>query len=844
MNKYKFQLYSSIPNSVLYKRQVTLDELVDQMEFEESANHVSGFRSGEARMKMRTPAFTPMGHNLPGMTQRLSAQFEDNGLVMVDLDHVFHSYEEACEYKAEFGQRAEAFREQGIILAYITISGTGLRLIFHEIPGLPRLLSAVYVCRKLKLPICQIDRSCIDTTRLSVITIKSDVLYWDSTLTETDDEGKFCSLPSYDAEDVKRFARQIGSDPVKAIEAAPKEGLWQVDEVDAFFVERQKETVKVNMVEGTPAPMDTQHEITLQEIQQNDALYAKTSYKGYSLRKIAEEYTRKSYPNLVVPEGERHHFYMELTKNFRNLCGNMPGVLHAILPNLGKPDTETMAQCIWACEKRHGENLPKTFYFWMKENGYLEEMPDMESFKFDETSQEDAFYRDFVIAKCPTLPPIMREYWRIAPYYFKLPVLAALQPVLGMLDTTVRSNYLDGAPMSTTVYNLIYAGQSCGKSFIRRLEPLLADARYRDKLGWDARRDFNLKSRVKGANENLGRMPQPKQRIFMARASVGDICERQEFIGPYHWLQIVPEFDTWAQNAKNKSRGDLSDMYRVAWDNEFYGQQFMSTNAYSGNVRIYPQLLATCTEGQIDKFFTNLEDGLVTRFSYIPILNQEFADVQQWKEFTAHEWLRIKKTVDRLNALTYGDGTLMDINGIIRDGSETETEYDFSFNTLRQLDMEFLRDDMQQWLTAKLKEAEKDANEQLSTLRKRSCVKAFKFAMLCYDLWGKKDSRTKKMVSRVFNYWAEVELHYMRSKWEIPMREAQNMAMRNVATQKKASSPVYDQLGETFTMNDVVAIYIKRGIDYTKAGSLVRQWKHRGWVTYNEKTNEFVKSGK
>ncbi len=478
------------------------------------ANAVSHFRdTGEQQYKMSIPAFTPMGictdQDNPKRSVRTMRPTE---LVMIDLDDVERSHDGLKAWvDGWIAQHREEIQQLKTTMVYITCSGKGVRVIFPRFEQLDILQSAQLYCQLTQLPSTCLDKQCVDISRLSILTTFDDIVYTHQP--DTDDEGNVILNQATD--------QQLA--------------LFHLDKQDNTQATYSEAATSPNPFENKPFK-----EYTEKDIIENDLMYGDFKYKGRQVKDIVREYISWRTNGMGPEGGARHLLYNQLCKNFRNLCDNDPRILHAILPSMGHPTSETWKQAVYFCSLNSSSLVPRNFYFWLKERGYME-YPDKDEEEEDFTPQEEKFYA-WALKNMPPLPPIMKEIVNNAPYWFKLPILSVMESYLSLICTNYRSHYIDGFPVSLSSYNIIYAPQGSGKSMSRRVAFLIEEENKRDKLALMKAQQYDSEVRKANGSSENPEEPKWKQRLFAARTSLGEIMKRQEAIGNHHWLQDVSEF--------------------------------------------------------------------------------------------------------------------------------------------------------------------------------------------------------------------------------------------------------------------------------------------------------------
>lgn len=814
------------------------EELKSLLSTADAVALVDKYRSdpvANADIKKEFPCISPMGVCKEGSYLRSIDTMQPTGLGMLDIDKLPYSYEELKEKLRAIPM--SQYMDANIVMCYITISGHGVRMIYPLYEDLGIVESAYLTCIKMGFPPQYIDTACKDISRLSVLTKWDDVIFCRDIECEDNCFVKPVEPTADDIDNIVDLKIEYGSveeyimgmRPGKqnatptVVETRPEPqpsdkggDMPEPDEPDA-------DDGSVSDESAVDADRVPYKRYTEKQVTENDLMYKDSMYKGRRINELALAYINWKLGGTPPEVGERHSLYNILCRNFRNLVDNDPRRLHAVLPTMGHTTEETWPQCVhYTVANRSGGRLPKDFYFWMKDHGYLDVPVEV-----DEVEPIVKAYEE-LLDTVPKLPPIMAEYFRIAPKWFKIPTLVSLECILSLYATNYRAKYIDGLPLSLSFYDIVYAPQSSGKSYLRRLDGLLENMRIRDELALMKQGWFDSLRRRRASSDELPEEPKVKQRLFAARASVGQMCISQKNLGEHHFLQIISEFDIWSDAVQSRNC-DLSAFYRTSWDNEYFSQQFQSANSFRGSVRIFPIILATCTEGQINRFFKNTEDGLVTRFDYIPLLNQEFADLQPWALLTDKDNLRIERTLKRLEDETYMTQIIKQPEDVKFDELKDDAVWNYELREPQEYDMSFLYAPIHDWLLQKLDEAVKDGNAVAAMLRKRSARKGFMFGLLCRALWGREDTTTQKRIVEAALWRAELSYRTIRYKWEDKMQSDVKKISDNKPGRPRKYDTVYAALGETFTRSDLEATAVSNNT-FTNVRSILCVWKSKGII--------------
>lgn len=391
-----------------------------------------------------------------------------------------------------------------------------------------------------------------------------------------------------------------------------------------------------------------------------------------------------------------------------------------------------------------------------------------------------------------------------------LPQVYAAQAALATLFTNLQARYLDGFYHTPTVHNVIYAPASCGKSFARRtVEMLTARLRHRDEETLALEQVYLEACRKAKNSKQQPEKPSLPLRVISGIISQPKLLTRQQDANGLHQLCFVEEIDTLSKGNKGSAYNDKGDMYRNAWDNASYSQDYMSESTFSGRVNLFLNILATGTPEQVMKFYATPENGLISRLSICPIENQEFASIPVWGELTQEEQDEMERVMDYAEAITYRT---------LPDGTEhTLTRRDITDELL------FMHAPLQAWLEEKRLLALRTSDTALDHFRKREAVKMFRMAMVCYGCYcGELDDARRRTIIEFCLWWGEHDLRNLIALYGELVKE----------TEQKKRIPkkdIFATLPDEFTAADVEKARLQAGIS-SCTSKIIHLWKRAGLV--------------
>ena len=561
------------------------------------------------------------------------------------------------------------------------------------------------------------------------------------------------------------------------------------------------------------------------EVLSNDEKYKNFKYNGVPLAQIVRDFIDETGGDPAG--GTVHTFYNELIVLFRNLCNNDPKIVHAVLPSYNHGIEETWAQCVGLCGSNRTTRLDSKLYFWLKNKGLLAERTRMEN---EEEPKAEP------LPKMPTLPPIFRQYVNSAPEDFKVPTVVALLPILGTLTSHLRATYFDDSEQSTEFISLLFAPPSSGKSFIKRLSGLLQNLRDRDEISNAREAIWAETQKTKGANDKGEEQPHVSVRIVKPLISIPELLTKMRDNKGHHMYIEAEELDTFTKGNKGQG-GDKSDLWRVTWDNGFYGQYYKSVNTFKGEVQMYMNLLFTSTQDQIDRFFRNVEDGLVTRFSVCPIENQTFAKFVPWKPFNSKDKLQIKNILARLEMknyklpLTFDREDLQDVEAAELDKVIAEQ---YEFQPFEHIDLSYIHKPLLDWLEEERIKSAETLNEARDVFRRRAAVKGFRLALLCHGLYANVTKREQRIITNFVKWFCAVDLR--NSLYQFGQRY--NELQQEVRKTGVPQAEIFNKMPKEFT-KDELRVVLQRACMKTPVRKVISLWYQNRMI---DKTgNYFVK---
>lgn len=757
------------------------------------ADLVKRHQAGEADCKIQLPAICWTGKCTT--EYRRDDKCEPTQFVMIDIDHM---EDPRYSWSLSWSEHESQYKIENLAVVHVTPSGKGLRFVFratrniHTLSEYMLYLDDIFKFHELG----DFDASVKNLGRISFLPPRDYFLFWDEAIVS--------GLTEYISNPIKEAGTSI-------IEETNKRKNGQQSEQKA----KPADTQKVLEFEGGEIAF------TDDEKQAFEAF----RYRGFEIPVIVNKYLEV----FGTPgDGEKHNFYNEMVKNFRCILDNNKRLILYYMPTFGHSLDERWSQIVSICRVNTLSRLPKNFYFFLKDNGFYDgrgkQVDDFKKFMLEEEQPQEKLDIYF--------PPVFREFVSIAPKDFIVPVVNSLLPILGTLTSYVRATYpYDGREHSTSFFSVIYAPPGTGKGFVERfLDLLFEDLKLRDLIQSERENVYLRALQRKGANDKAPDMPHTSLRLIPPKNSEAEFLQKQRDNCGYHMFTYAAEMDSWAKGVK-AAGGNKDDMIRIAWDNGEYGQQFKSFNTFKGTVQLYWNVLITGTIQQVENYFKNVENGLVTRCSFCSIENQEFALPPVWKKITKRGMEIIRKFTKRCDMNTYETPCTIDPNdllGVNDDEFDKQVDWRFKFRNKKKVDMSWVMPTINEFHSEQMKKAALDIDRARDVFRRRVAVRGFRLGMICTCLWENPRNADLEKCCEFINWWMHEDIENMMSLWGAKYNE-QTDVMPHVVQRT-----VFDALNDNFERNDVYCICTKQGIK-TPVRRILHDWKKLNYVKQIDK---------
>ena len=728
--------------------------------------------TGDAKKKRAQPAFifqanfeeTLSKSGKQGKWRKQEASML-NGLCMLDIDHVDDPQKVWDAVDEEVRKR--------ILLAHVTTSGKGLRLVFKADLEVGNLVdNQHWLAEKLGVAM---DESCKDASRLSFCVAEEDILHLDKELFTYEN-------PAYGERynDEYRAGHSMGSKKEKTASN-----------------ENKNENEKAN---GQPL-----------------------SYHGVEYKTICEAW-QEAQGGAPAP-GDRHRTMLQLALDLRYICDNDPQsvdralrecrFVQDIIRERGEGEVTDVARS--ACERKLYQQIPKRMQGVLESVGIRALQPQSAG---RAVAAADIPYRQFAERLEPLLSAPYADAVKGVSAENKLGAVYVAGAMYCTLLTRCWYEHYNGAPQRLNPQVLIIGHPASGKSFAKDLddqimaamrasdqEVRLAETRYKQE---QKKRGTSSKAQKQDAlvePEGMIRYLPTKtsNNIFFRRLKrAKELVNGQEM--PLHLYMFDSELDSSISAQSGGAWIGKHDLELKAFHNELSGVDYANNDSINDILPVYWNSVTTGTTVSLHKKFTlrNINDGLCSRVaifqmdrSNYQMIRKKLVDwkaneqLKQWgyKFEQLHGELPIGRLVEHVYSLCE------------LSAQEAEAADDLVLDYLRKRAVFYAT-----WFTIpRIVAREYDTFKKTGQLTVTDDDLAF--ATLMYDsvIWFQ-DYFFGQMLQ---DSWANAEREY------VPRRK------------NSKNADAYASLPETFTTKDVMAVL---DLDNNPARQQCNRWLMHGFV--------------
>ena len=502
-----------------------------------------------------------------------------SGLSIYDLDHIPNP-------EGRWAEIAPRKEELGIVLAHITPSSEGLRLVFVMPQGMDLEQAQAWMARELGD--AEYDACVKDYARCSFAVPREYVLFVDENVLFADDNLRH------------------GLHGLHGTRPLPNEADAHLDDAELCFESVSSQQPKATETQGNEKPCNPCNPCQKE--------YA-VNFKGTPYKTIIQEWFRR---NGGEPEmGERNTKLHKLASHLRYITDNNEDHLLQIMPNFGLKEEE-MRQLIHSACVAKFYGMPRVLQKLLKEIESEHEKEDINP----ETSDISA-----PPAMPKKLPPLIKLLVSKTPKIYQPAVAHAVFPALGTYLWKTYFRYVDNVEHEATLMNVLMAGTGAGKNCISEpINHILKAIRQRDMENLQREKEWKNEVQSKGANKDKRKRPEGLviQEIdpdMTNAAFVQRLADAEErFL--YAKMNEIDQFDALKTSARSKAHFQIMCL---AFDpGNVYGQTRVGTSSVSERVCIRFNWNASTTLKKGREYFQSvLTDGPISRINFCTIPTRE-----------------------------------------------------------------------------------------------------------------------------------------------------------------------------------------------------------------------------
>nr|MCR5131680.1 DUF3987 domain-containing protein [Prevotella sp.] len=471
------------------------------------------------------------------------------------------------------------------------------------------------------------------------------------------------------------------------------------------------------------------------------------------------------------------------------ICDNKQDLLMQIMPRLGLSEQELRSIVASAC-KEEPKGISKQMQAVLKSAQWRDENGEVT----DESTQTDLGSK----LNVRSLPIGLKESLAGVPKNMRMPVICSVLPIAAAYADQVVVKYCDGNMQRLGLMSIIRGEQASGKSVCK----LAVDVWKRqfdeeDALARKREEEWRERKKARKSNEKAPDDPKVLIRTVPVTVSCSTLLRRFKNSGGHCLYSFCEELDTLRKTNGAGSWSSKYDIYRLAFDNGEWGQDYNSDQAESGVVNVAYNWTILGTDGAMRKCFKqdNIENGLSSRVLVSEMPDSSFSKLPKYGKRTEEDEARIQDAVTLLRSAA----------GFL--------------NTPR------LRKAIERWVEEKRIEAAKDIDRVKDTYRKRAAVIGFRSGVVFYILAGRHETNDCLEFARLM---AEYALEQQIKAFGEALQNEYVDAAQECQRYGKNDS-VFDQLPPSFTLNDLRAL---KGGYYSDSTfrNIILRWRKDGWI--------------
>ena len=533
-----------------------------------------------------------------------------SGLSIYDLDHIENP-------RAKWDSIKERSKELGIVLAHISPSLEGLRLVFVMPQGMSLAEAQAWMSQQLgddKYDACEKDYA-----RCSFAVPRGYVLF-------LDEEKLFSNVIQPSRPVIQSEAKNLGNTKV----------VVNVDATEIFRTESSTTRLP-------PFGRLNDNGVSRLNDDTTGGDNYPTTYEDIPYESIVEVLEEQMGGE---PEhGSRNNFIFSMACHLRYVCNDDYTWISQILPTYGEARDKWLASIRSACNRHQTKKMPRI----MKRTlSICQQRMEEEELNTQNSELNTP-------PKMPNrLPPLIKLLVSRTPKIYQPAVAHAVFPALGAHLWKTYFRYIDNVEHEATLMNILMAGTGAGKNCISEpINHILKDIRQRDRDNLQREKEWKKEMQSKGANKDKRQRPEGLviQEIdpdMTNAAFVQRLADAEErFL--YTKMNEIDQFDALKTSARSKAHFQIMCL---AFDpGNVYGQTRVGTGSVSERVCIRFNWNASTTIHKGQAYFRSvLTDGPVSRINFCTIPEQPIgADMPIYGTYDAAFDEELRPYIERLN---------------------------------------------------------------------------------------------------------------------------------------------------------------------------------------------------
>lgn len=707
------------------------------------------FATKKAELKRRLPAFCFHAHFKNG--RLLNAEAIPSGLSILDIDHI-PSPETFYNEKVK-----ERTKELGIVLVHMTPSAEGLRIVFTLPQKMTLAEGQQWLAGKLGLE--DFDEACKDYARCS-FAVPADYIFFI-------DKEQLFATPTPQKTDTKTS---------------------DTDVTPTINQQRPQPTEETAATSNEAVDIDPNAELLF------DAFVAASGLA----------------PAALNSKGTRHNSLVSLLS--MGICRLIPQEQLRAIIAFRMPEYARESDCQQLIkdfyEKYTNTNRPMSFQL---RKIYTESLRnkaatattsenDIEQFEAKRETEQQAQ------AACTnnilnTLPPVLRKTLEGVPANMHMPVLCSVLPLAAAYADGVQVKYCDGQLHRLNLMSVIVGPQASGKSVCKSkvdlwMKQMLED----DARAREIEDKWKQEKKRRKANEKAPEDPCVLIRSVPITISCSTLLRRFKNSHGHTLFSFGEELDTLRKTNGAGSWSQKYDIYRLAFDNGVWGQDYNSDQAESGVVPVAYNFSILGTYGALKRCFKNdnVENGLSSRIFIAEMPDGAFAPMP-----------------------VYG-----------KEAEGLSADIDAAVTSLRArqgfIETPLLRQAIGEWVEKKRIEAMADGDIVKDTYRKRAAVIGFRCGVVASLLEGEENEKVLDFARLTAEYILEKQCNFFGEALLSEYKSAEQEMVR-----QSRNGFIFDKLPPEFTFNDLQK---EKGANVSRnvINNIIYRWKKSGWIEKKE----------